>query len=103
MRLIPVVWGVLPPNAPIPDQLNGTLITRWQHDPLFLLADSGVSVLAGLAEPYWHTGHVHGRTHIGYGLLGLNSVLALLLVYGLGSVALAAWSARRRARSGQGG
>ena len=98
VRLIPVVLGLLPPDAQTPDSMDGILNPRWHQDPLLVLADSGVSVVFGMAEPYWHTGHVGGRTNVAYGLLAFTLLMYVQLGYGLGSLGLARWTLRRRAR-----
>lgn len=95
LRTIPVVLGSLLPDAQIRDYVNGTLVARWNQDPLMIFGDSGISALLGMAEPFRHTGHVMGLTNIGYGILTFTLVMYMLFGYILVSIAIVLWRRRR--------
>lgn len=78
IRSLPVVIGLLPPNyftLPHP----GILATRLHGDPLFSIADAGLTVLIGLAEPGWGRLDWRGLVIASYGVvLGIITFGSLL-------------------------
>lgn len=78
LRSLPVVIGLLPPNyftLPHP----GIMATRLHGDPLFSIADAGLTVLIGLAEPGWTGLDWSGLTIASYGVvLGIITFGSLL-------------------------
>lgn len=81
IRAAPILLGLLPPVAQTADYYSSILITRWNQDPIAIFADTGVSSLIGMAEPYWHTGHVSGLTNISYSVLPFTLVIYMLVIY----------------------
>lgn len=81
-----ILLGLLPPNAQIFDRINPILLMHWRQHPIIIFADTGISALFGMAEPFWHTGHASGLTNIAYGLLAFTLVMYMLLGYTFSSI-----------------
>jgi hypothetical protein len=101
IRLLPVLVGFLSPNVLIPDYIYGFMVARWQQDPVMIFIDGGISTLLGMAEPFWHTGHMGGYTTLSFGLLSFTLVIYMLLGYAFFSLALARYWHRRGYVTGQ--
>jgi hypothetical protein len=72
LRAVPVLVGILPPNIftlPHP----GLLAARMNADPLFAIADSGLTVLLGVIDPAWTYEDFCGQT-----LLSIGAALGVL-------------------------
>lgn len=81
IRALPVLINLITPDFYTPDQFDGLLIPRWNHDTASIFADTGMSALLGIAEPGWHSQTQYGLTQIGFALLAFTLVIYMLLGY----------------------